>query len=194
MPVDINTVTEYGDFTYGRDRLTLWTTGGCPDIFITGKFCSLGWCLRAVFGDHDASWVSTYPFGYEHKETFPHNPVGMPLNRGNIVIGNDVFVGNFATFMSGVHVGDGAIIAAGAHVVKNVEPYTIVGGNPAKLIKKRFTDEQIHALLKIKWWDWPVEKIREAVPLLSSPNIQNFIDKYLPEICQTGDTLIESSS
>jgi len=193
MPVDIKTITRYGDYTYGRDNLTLWTTGGCPDIFITGKFCSLGWCLRAVFGDHDANWVSTYPFGFEHKDIFPHTPSGMPLNRGNIVLGNDVFVGNFATFMSGVVVGDGAIIAAGAHVVKNVDPYTIVGGNPAKVIKKRFAEEQIAALLKIRWWDWPVEKIRDAIPLLSSPNIQNFIDKYLPEVETSGEP-VESSN
>jgi len=182
MPVDIKTITQFGEYSYGTDHLTIWTTGGCDDIFITGKFCSLGWCIGAIFGDHDTSWISTYPFGFENKDIFPHDPKGMPLNRGNVTIGNDVFVGNHAMFMSGVTVGDGAVIGANSHVVKDVPPYTIVGGNPAKIIRKRFSDEQIDAMLKIKWWDWEVEKIRQAVPLLSSPNIQHFIDRYLPEV------------
>ena len=80
--------------------------------------------------------------------------------------------------MMGIKIGDGAIIAANSHVVKDVEPYSIVGGNPAKVLKKRFTDEQIQKLLKIKWWDWTEEKINEALPYLCNPDIDCFLSLY----------------
>jgi acetyltransferase-like isoleucine patch superfamily enzyme len=178
MPVNIHDITEYGKYTYGTDRIYIWTTDGCPDKFITGKFCSLGHDIRCIMGNHDTSWVTTFPFGHEYKEIFPHHGEGHPLNKGNVTIGNDVWIGNFTTFVGGVKVGDGAVIAACSHVVKDVPPYTIVGGNPAKIIRKRFTDEQIEELLKIQWWNWDEDKIREAVPLLSSPDISEFIEKY----------------
>jgi serine acetyltransferase len=80
--------------------------------------------------------------------------------------------------MMGIKIGDGAIIASNSHVVKDVEPYSIVGGNPAKVLKKRFTDEQIQKLLEIKWWDWTEEKINKALPYLCNPDINSFLDLY----------------
>jgi virginiamycin A acetyltransferase len=93
---------------------------------------------------------------------------------GNVIIGNDVWIGANVTIMSGVTIGDGVVIANNSHVVKDVEPYSLIGGNPAKLIKYRFTPEQIEKLLKIKWWYWDDEKINTFTPLLCN-NIDEFI-------------------
>jgi len=96
--------------------------------------------------------------------------------KGDVIIGNDVWVASYTTIMSGVTIGDGAVIANNSHVVKNVEPYSLVGGNPAKFIKYRFTEEQIKKLLEIKWWDWTDEKINAFAPLLVDSNIDKFIN------------------
>ena len=92
-----------------------------------------------------------------------------------MIIGNDVWISANVTIMSGITIGDGAVIAHNSHVVKNVEPYSVIGGNPAKLIKYRFTPEQIEKLLEIKWWNWDDEKINEFTPLLCNNNIDEFI-------------------
>ena len=92
-----------------------------------------------------------------------------------MVIGNDVWIADNVTIMSGVHIGDGAVIANNSHVCKDVAPYTIVGGNPAKLIKKRFKEEQIEKLMEIKWWDWTDEEINKVAPALCNPDIDGFI-------------------
>ena len=107
--------------------------------------------------NHALGGFSTFPFsvfGDEWKDV-PLNPE----NKGDTVIGNDVWLGYGVTIMPGVKIGDGAIIATRSTVTKDVEPYSIVGGNPAKLIRKRFSDEVIEGLLRLKWWDWPVEKV-----------------------------------
>lgn len=94
-------------------------------------------------------------------------------NKGDLIIGNDVWIGYNATIIAGVKVGHGAIIAANATVVKDVEPYSIVGGNPAKKIRKRFSDTTIKKLLEIKWWDWPIESITANVEHLTDGKIEN---------------------
>lgn len=91
-------------------------------------------------------------------------------NKGDIVIGNDVWIGFEAVIMAGVTIGDGAIIASRAVVTKDVPPYSIVGGTPAKLIRKRFTDEQIDKLLRLKWWDWDEEKVRQNIDKIMDVN------------------------
>jgi virginiamycin A acetyltransferase len=103
---------------------------------------------------------------------------GHPSTKGNVIIGNDVWIAENATIISGVTIGDGAVIANNSHVVKNVEPYSIVGGNPAKLIKYRFTKDQIDKLLSIKWWYWTDNKINENIHLLCNNNIDNFISLH----------------
>lgn len=124
-----------------------------------GNFCSIASNITVLLGgNHRTDWVTTYPFG--HCKNFPDvAPVkGHPKTNGNVVIGNDVWIGSGATIMSGVTIGDGAVIAANSHVVKDVAPYSIVGGNPAKHIKFRFTEEQIKSLLQIQWWNWDNKK------------------------------------
>ena len=120
--------------------------------------------------NHLTDSISAYPFaifgnGWENAMEGKNYP-----NRGDTLIGNDVWIGHKATIMAGVQIGDGAIIAAHSLITKNVEPYAIVGGNPAKEIRKRFSSEQIQILLEQKWWDWPIEKITKNVQNLTSKN------------------------
>jgi serine acetyltransferase len=104
--------------------------------------------------------------------------MGHPECKGDIIIGNDVWIGAKSTIMSGVKIGDGAVIGSGSVVAKDVPPYAIVVGNPAKVIKYRFDEQQIENLLEIAWWNWPEHKIKEEAMLLWSKDINYFIDKH----------------
>jgi acetyltransferase-like isoleucine patch superfamily enzyme len=167
-----------GKYSYGHIHIEGENEGG---KVVVGDFCSLGANLKVWVGAyHRTDWVTTYPFGHINEHIFnTFNGAGHPISKGDVIIGNDVWTGANVTIMSGVTIGDGAVIAANSHVVKNVEPYSIVGGNPAKLIRYRFTEEQIHHLLQIKWWNWPEDKINRFCPLLCSDNIDNFINAAL---------------
>ena len=159
---------------------------GTPNIFwankdaklVVGNFCSIAGNVNIYLGgNHRTDWVTTYPFGHINQHIFNNfNGQGHPATKGDVIIGNDVWIAQNVTIMSGVTIGDGAIIANNSHVVKNVEPYSIVGGNPAKLIRYRFTTEQIKKLLEIKWWGWDDEKINKFTPLLCNEDIDNFIN------------------
>ena len=140
------------------------------DQLIIGKFCMIASDAKFIMNgaNHLSNAISTYPFsifgnGWENAMEGKAYP-----NKGNIEIGNDVWIGYNATIMAGVKIGDGAIIATNATVVSDVEPYTIVGGNPAREIKKRFSPEIIERLLKLQWWNWDIEKITK--------NVQNLTD------------------
>ena len=165
----------YGKYTYGRPTCH-WENA---DATLTvGNFCSISVNNVNVYlgGNHNTDWVTTYPFGHIHNDTFNRfNGAGHPSTKGSVVIGNDVWICSNVTIMSGITIGDGAVIANNSHVVKNVEPYSLVGGNPAKLIKYRFTPEQIEKLLEIKWWYWDDKKINDYTPLLCNKNIDEFI-------------------
>jgi acetyltransferase-like isoleucine patch superfamily enzyme len=164
----------YGKYTYGTANLIL----NQDAKLVVGNFCSIaGGCNIYLGGNHRLDWVTAFPFGHIYQDTFNNfNGVGHPSTKGDVTIGNDVWIGNNVTIMSGLTIGDGAAIAANSHVVKNVEPYSLVGGNPAKCIKYRFTPEQIEKLLEIKWWDWDDEKINTFTPLLCNGDIDSFIN------------------
>jgi virginiamycin A acetyltransferase len=139
------------------------------DRLIIGKFCMIASGATFIMngGNHLTESISAYPFaifgnGWEKAMEGKSYP-----SKGDTIIGNDVWVGYNATIMPGVTVGDGAIIAANAVVTKDVAPYSIVAGNPAKEIKKRFTEERINELLELKWWDWEIEKITRNVSVLT---------------------------
>lgn len=138
------------------------------DKLIMGKFCSIGCGVRFLFtsANHAMKSLSTYPFPifFEEWDLDPRNVTSAWDNKGDIVIGNDVWIGYEAVILSGVHIGDGAIIGTRAVVTKDVQPYTIVGGVPAKEIKKRFDEDTIRKLQQLQWWDWPIEKIQKALP------------------------------
>jgi virginiamycin A acetyltransferase len=144
------------------------------DKLIIGKFCSIACGAKFLMtsGNHTMQSLSTYTFpifGEEWDETL--KPKDAWDNKGDIVIGNDVWIGYDAIIMSGVKIGDGAIIGTRAVVTNHVPPYTIVGGVPAEVIKKRFSDDVIFKLLKIKWWDWPYEKIQASIQYIQLGNI-----------------------
>ena len=135
---------------------------------IIGKFCSIACGTKFMFNcaNHTLKSLSTYtfPLFYEEWELEKSNITTAWDNKGDIVIGNDVWIGYEAVIMAGVHIGDGAIIAARTVVTKDVPPYTIVGGTPAKEIRKRFDAEIIQQLLLLKWWNWSTDKIRQCLP------------------------------
>ncbi|WP_182909406.1 CatB-related O-acetyltransferase [Microbispora sp. H13382] len=163
---------EVGEYTYYDDpdgatgfeqRNVLYAYG--PERLIIGKYCAIACGTRFLMAgaDHPTMGVSTFPFtmfGGEWTERTLDIVTGMP-SRGDTVIGNDVWFGYQATVMPGVTIGDGAIIATGAVVTADVPPYTIVGGNPARPLRRRFADADIERLLRAAWWDWPVELVTE---------------------------------
>ena len=167
-----------GNFTYGKPYFKQWP-GSLNASYICGNFCSIASNVKVYLGgNHRTDWVTTYPFGHIHTDILNTTIQGHPATRGDVIIGNDVWIADNVTIMSGVHVGDGAVIACNSHVVKDVEPYSIVGGNPAKFIKYRFTHKQIKSSLKIQWWNWSVKKINDNLHLLCNDKIDEFIDKH----------------
>jgi acetyltransferase-like isoleucine patch superfamily enzyme len=168
----------FGKYTYGNPNI-VWNNENAK--LVIGNFCSIAKNVNIYLGgNHRTDWVTTYPFGHIHQTTFNgFNGQGHPHTKGDVIIGNDVWIGNNVTIMSGVTIGDGVVIAANSHVVKNVEPYSLVGGNPGKLIKYRFTPNQIEKLLDIKWWYWDDDKINKFTPLMCNDNIDTFINSAL---------------
>ena len=163
-----------GEGTYGTPRVLSWDKS--TSLFI-GKYCSFAEGVTILLGgEHRIDWVTTYPFNVLFPEARAFT--GHPTTKGNVVIGNDVWIGTDALILSGVHVADGAVVAARSVVTRDVAPFSIVGGNPARHIKFRFPDETINHLLAIAWWDWPRETIVGALPLLLSGNIDAFVNHY----------------
>lgn len=172
---------EVGKFTYGQQNITHVFKQEFPNVrLIIGKFCSIASNIKVYYGQgyHDSNNISTYPFGYVHNNEFGLPCYNNGKTKGDIIIGNDVWIGDNVTIISGVIIGDGSIIATNSHVTSNVKPYSIVGGNPAKLIKYRFDDEIIQKLLEIKWWDWDTEKIKNFASVLNSGDINLFLEKF----------------
>ncbi|MCX6563026.1 MAG: CatB-related O-acetyltransferase [Candidatus Aminicenantes bacterium] len=148
---------------------------GDKNKVVIGKFCSISRDVKIfVGGNHPSRWVSSFPFRVRFDLPGKFQD-GHPASRGDVVIGNDVWIGMAATILSGVKIGHGAIVAARSFVVKNVPPYAVVGGNPAEFLFYRFKEEYIRALLEIKWWDWPIQKILDSVPLLNGGSVEEFI-------------------
>ncbi len=170
-----------GDYTYYDDfenvenfeKNVKYHFNFVGDRLIIGKFCMIASDVTFIMNgaNHLSESLSAYPFaifgkGWEHAmddKSYPH--------KGDITIGNDVWIGYNATIMAGVNIGDGAIIAANATVVKDVEPYSVVGGNPAKEIKKRFSKETIDKLLKLQWWNWSIDRITANLQNLTGNDV-----------------------
>lgn len=150
------------------------------DKLIIGKFCSIACGATFIFNsaNHRQSALSTYtfPLFYEEWQLDKEHVTSAWDNKGDIVIGNDVWIGYEATILSGVTIGDGAIIGTKAVVTKDVPAYSVVGGVPAKEIKRRFDADTIQKLQQIKWWDWPYEKIQRAIPYLKNGDVDRLMD------------------
>lgn len=147
-----------------------------------GKYNSVGRdCNFFLHANHRPDWITTSSqlWGPVTPEISSlHMGMGHPSCKGNIVVQNDVWIGAKSTIMSGVTIHNGAVVAAGSTVTKDVPPYSIVAGNPAKVVKYRFNESQIKDLLEISWWDWNEDKIREEAMLLWSDDIESFIEKH----------------
>lgn len=167
-----------GDFTYIADsefeshvsHLYEWNN----DKLIIGKFCQIGAGVEFVMNgaNHQMNAVSTFPFyTLEGWDMLPPEKSDMPL-KGDTVIGNDVWIGQKAVILPGVHIGDGVIIGANSVVGSDIEPYTIVIGNPAKKLRKRFDDELIDLLLQFKWWDKSINEINDMIPILACNDLK----------------------
>lgn len=169
---------DIGAWTYGTPKVSFGDSGFNLKM---GKFCSIGKDVHFYLGGgHRTDWVTTYPFSEFFKDAKQYK--GHPFSKGHIKVGNDVWIGNNATILSGVTIGDGSVIGAHAVIAKDVRPYAIVAGNPAREICRRFDDEVIEALMNIQWWNWPEKKIENAIPLLLSPDIKAFISAYQNQI------------
>ncbi len=163
-------------YLYGRkEDMELATLQWKPDKLKIGRYCSIASGVVFLMGGnhtHRTQWVTVYPFKGTSKKAYE--------SRGDTLVGNDVWIGMEAMIMPGVKIGNGAVVAARSLVTKDVPPYTVVGGNPARVIKKRFSQEEITILQKVAWWDWEEEIIEDAMDLLQSRDL-----KGLEEFHQT---------
>ena len=174
-----------GDYTYYDDdkdptgfekNNVLFNYPVFGDKLIIGKFCQIASGTQFIMGaaNHRLCSATTYPFNVMSEAWAEIAPVHLSQlpHKGDTVIGNDVWFGRNCVVMPGVKIGDGAIVAAHSVVTKDVEPYSVVGGNPARFIKKRFDDELIELLLRFKWWDLPPDELAEVMPLLCDADLE----------------------
>ena len=181
--IDVGDYTIYNDFVADpllfEKNNVLYHYPIHKEKLIIGKFCSIACGMKFLFNcaNHTQKSLSTYtfPLFYEEWELEKSNITTAWDNKGDIVIGNDVWIGYEAVIMAGVHIGDGAIIAARAVVTKDVPPYTIVGGTPAKEIRKRFDADVIQQLLMLKWWNWSTDKIRQCLPYIAEGKMNELL-------------------
>ncbi len=186
--IEIGDYTTYDDFEkdprdFQRNNVLYHYPECNHDKLIIGKFCSIACGAKFIFNaaNHTLGSLSTYPFPIYFEEWELPTDVGSIAqawdNHGDIVVGNDVWIGYEAVILSGVTIGDGAIIGTRALVTKDVPPYTIVGGTPAKPIRKRFDDETIEKLRRLSWWDWDEEKIRRSLPAIMSGELDALLNR-----------------
>lgn len=178
-----NPQIEIGEYTYyddpedseGFERNVLYLFPFVGDKLIIGKFCAIGRSVRFIMNgaNHKMDGFSTYPFYIFGNGWEEHTPdQGDMPSKGNTVIGNDVWIGYEALIMPGVTIGDGAIIASRSVVAADVPPYAIVGGNPARVIKSRYSEETVDSLLDIAWWDWEVERISRNLSAIMGADLE----------------------
>lgn len=160
-----------GRGTYGEPEVLHW---GEPTTLRIGAFCSIAVGVKIYLGgNHRTDWITTYPFPI-FRDSARDIP-GHPATKGDVIIGNDVWIGADATILSGVRIGNGAVVGACAVVTRDVPAYAIVAGNPAKIIRRRFTETEITALEALAWWDWEEAKLDAAMPHLLAGNV--------PDLC-----------
>jgi acetyltransferase-like isoleucine patch superfamily enzyme len=169
-----------GRHSYGIENIQVKSWGEGAHLFI-GGFCSIAGDQKVFLGgNHRTDWATTFPFGHLLQETFAAGAVhgaDHPATKGHVVIGNDVWIGHGSTIMSGLSIGSGSVIAARSVVTKDVQPYTIVGGNPARPLKQRFPAPLIEQLLQLQWWNNTDSDINRIVPLLQQPLDQAVLNK-----------------
>jgi acetyltransferase-like isoleucine patch superfamily enzyme len=172
---------QVGAHTYGKPEVVQFY--GSEARLKIGKFCSIAGSVTIFLGgDHRTDWVTTYPFPvlsafWPKVPSIPDTAV----TKGDVVIGNDVWIGFGAMILSGVTIGDGSVIGARAVVAGDIPPYAVAVGNPARPVSRRFDEATVARLLRVRWWDWPDEVIAERIPLLCSGDLASFLDRFDPE-------------
>lgn len=176
---DVGDRLTMGRHSYHRPRVR-WFYGDDAVVRV-GNFSSIAeGAVIVLGGNHPIDWISTFPIRARFGLPGAYED-GSPRSKGDITIGSDVYIGLEARILSGVRIGDGAVIGAYSVIGKNVRPYAVVVGNPAREIRRRFTDDQVERLLRIAWWNWPDEQIVAAVDLLNADDtIEEFLDRYDP--------------
>lgn len=163
---------EIGRASYGDLSVLEFGDGGTLRV---GAYCSFAKGVQIFLGgEHRTDWVTTYPFSAMDPRFFSIR--GHPRTRGDVIVGNDVWFGREAMVMSGVRIGDGAVIGARALVTRDVSPYAIVSGNPAKEVRHRFPPQVVERLLAVAWWEWPEARIEAAMPSLLNNDIIGFLE------------------
>lgn len=164
-------IVKKGDWTYGDPIIR----GDISNVYI-GKYCSIAQNVIVDCGwGHNYNFVSTFPFNAFFEAAKHIN--GHPVSKGDITIGNDVWIGEGSVLMGGINVGDGAVVGTNSVVTTDVKPYSIVGGVPSKHIKYRFDYTTISKLIELKWWEYPHEKIMSCVDLIMSKDVEGLINK-----------------
>ncbi len=162
-----------GRWSYGDPDVQSWGEGVGLTI---GSFCSMAPGVKILLGgEHRPDWATTFPFNVLWEAA--RDITGHPMTKGDVVIGNDVWLGTDATILSGVVIGDGAVVAAGAVVASDVDPYAIVAGNPARLVRHRFSPPVVARFLTLRWWDWTDDEIARMLPRMLSPDVEGFLDE-----------------
>jgi acetyltransferase-like isoleucine patch superfamily enzyme len=175
--IELSHLVHSGVHTYGLEHLNLHSWNDENRIYI-GSFCSIADNFHVFLGgNHRMDWISTFPFGQDNNMRGPRD--GHPLSKGDVSIGHDVWIGSHVSIMSGIKIGNGAVVAAYSHVIKDIKPYEVVGGNPADHIRFRFDLETIKFLEELQWWNWPEDVLREGRDLLSSPPTTEIRHKLL---------------
>jgi acetyltransferase-like isoleucine patch superfamily enzyme len=181
LAATIHELSERGLLTMGRHTYgmpMIWSYRGSERKVVIGSFCSIAPGVQILSGGiHPTDWVASYPFRSRWGMEGAYSD-GMPQSRGEVVIGSDVWLGTDAVLLSGVTIGHGSIIAARSVVTRDVPPYSVAAGCPARVLRQRFPPQVVDALLRIAWWEWDDAKIRAAVPLLSSADIEGFLKRY----------------
>ena len=166
---------DVGRWTHGFEG---WCWPGLRRPHRIGAFSSIAAEVLVTGPHHPLHWVTTSPVAYLASRTFVEDDLETEMPGGPVVIGNDTWIGSRATLLPGVTVGDGAVVAAGAVVNRDVDPYTVVGGVPARALRLRFDEATVSALLALRWWDWPDDVIRERIGLFSDP--KRFVGTFAP--------------
>ena len=171
-------VISMGRGSYGTPRV-VYHEGDTAKVTI-GRYCSIAGGVEIMpGGNHRIDWVSTFPFRVRYGLEGALDD-GHPSTKGDVVIGSDVWIGSGALILSGITISDGAVVAARSVVTKNVEPYTVVAGNPARVVAQRFSAEQRRRLLALRWWDWPEHLVLERVVALNGGDVDAFLDQFSP--------------
>jgi len=157
---------EVGRCTYGKPKIL---DLGESTTLKVGCFCSIANATIFLGGNHRTDWITTYPFSVFWKSA--QHIEGHPKSRGDVIVGHDVWIGNGAVILSGVQIGNGAVVGVISVVTRNVPPYSIVAGNPAKVIRMRFKEEEIAILQSLEWWNWDDAKINAAMPFLLNEDV-----------------------